>query len=89
MTFNYILLIFNDDVYEIYTECSKIFENTYDEVINNLRYADDTVIIASSPNELQRMIHKIVVQNKRSGLYMKISKTKTIVFSKILKKNKP
>ena len=53
------------------------------KTINNIRYADDTVIIASSLPELQHLIDTIVDYRERYGLYMNISKTKLMVFSKM------
>ena len=53
------------------------------KTINNLRYADDTVVIASSLSELQHLMDAIVGHRERYGLYINISKTKLMVFSKV------
>lgn len=50
--------------------------------INNLRYADDTVVIANDPMELQNMMDSIVEHSRNYGLSMNIKKTKTMVFAK-------
>lgn len=50
--------------------------------INNLRYADDTVVIASGLPELQLLMDRIVQHSGRYGLSMNTSKTKLMIFSK-------
>ena len=51
-------------------------------VINNLRYADDTVIIAETEEELQQLIDIVVRESENKGLYLNGSKSFTMVFSK-------
>ena len=51
-------------------------------VINNLRYADDTVIIAETEEELQQLIDIVVQESENKGLYLNGSKSSTMVFSK-------
>ena len=50
-------------------------------VINNLRYADDTVIIAETGEELQQLIDIVVRESENKGLYLNGSKSFTMVFS--------
>ena len=50
-------------------------------VVNNLRYADDTVIIAESEEQL-RLINVVVTKNEEKGLYLNSAKSFTMVFSK-------
>ena len=50
--------------------------------VNNLRYADDTVIIAESEEQLQRLINVVVTQSEEKGLYLNSAKSFTMVFSK-------
>ena len=38
-------------------------------VVNNLRYADDTVIIAESEEQLQRLINVVVTKSEKKGLH--------------------
>jgi hypothetical protein len=52
------------------------------KVINNLRYADDTVIIAESEEQLQQLINVVVGESEKKGLYLNSSKSFTMVFSK-------
>lgn len=51
-------------------------------IIKNIRYADDTVIMASSISELQSLMDLIVKHSEDFGLYMNTSKTKLLVFLK-------
>ena len=51
-------------------------------VINNLRYADDTVIIAETEEELQQLINIVVRESENKGLCLNGSKSFTMVFSK-------
>ena len=53
-----------------------------DTVINNLRYADDTVIIADTEEELQQLIDIVVRESENKGLYLNGSNSFTMVFSK-------
>ena len=50
-------------------------------MINNLRYADDTVIIAETEEELQQLINIVVRESVNKGLYLNGSKSFTMVFS--------
>ena len=51
-------------------------------VINNLRYADDTVIIAETEEELQQLFDIVVQESENKGLYQNGSRSFTMVFSK-------
>ena len=44
--------------------------------INNLRYADDTTLMAESKEELQNLLMKVKEENKKAGLKFNIQKTK-------------
>ena len=44
--------------------------------INNLRYADDTTIMAQSKQELKNFLMKVKEENEKSGLKLNIQKTK-------------
>ena len=44
--------------------------------INNLRYADDTTLIAESEEELKRLLMKLKEQSEKVGLKLNIQKTK-------------
>ena len=44
--------------------------------INNLRYADDTTLMAQSEEELKRLLMKVKVESEKVGLKLNIPKTK-------------
>ena len=44
--------------------------------INNLRYADDTTLMAESEEELKSLLMKVKEKNKKAGLKINIEKTK-------------
>ena len=47
--------------------------------INNLRYADDTTLMAESEEELKSLLMKVKVENEKVGLKLNIQKTKIMV----------
>ncbi|MGZ7303433.1 reverse transcriptase domain-containing protein, partial [Streptococcus pyogenes] len=47
--------------------------------ISNLRYADDTTLMAESEEELKSLLMKVKVQNEKVGLKFNIQKTKITV----------
>ena len=44
--------------------------------INNLRYADDTTLIAESEQELKSLLMKVKEKSEKAGLKLNIQKTK-------------
>ena len=44
--------------------------------INNLRYADDTTLMAKSEEELKSLLKKVKEENEKAGLKLSIQKTK-------------
>ena len=44
--------------------------------INNLRYADDTILMAESEEELKSLLLKVKVESEKVGLKRNIQKTK-------------
>ena len=46
--------------------------------INNLRYADDTTLMAESEEELQSLLMKVKEESEKVGLKLSIQKTKII-----------
>ena len=51
--------------------------------INNLRYADDTTLMADSEDELKSLLIKVKVESEKVGLKLKIQKTKIMAFGPI------
>ena len=46
--------------------------------INNLRYADDTTLMAESEKELKSLLMKVKEENEKVSLKLNIQKTKTM-----------
>ena len=51
--------------------------------INNLRYADDTTLMAKSEEELKGFLMNVEEESEKFGLIFNIQKTKTIASSPI------
>ena len=51
--------------------------------IKNLRYADDTTLMAKSEEELKSLLMKVKEKSEMVGLKLNIQKTKIMVFSPI------
>ena len=51
--------------------------------INNLRYADDTTLMAESEEELKSLLMKVKEESKKVGLKLNIQKTKIMAPSSI------
>ena len=49
--------------------------------INNLRYADDTTLMAKSEEELKSLLMKVKVEREKVGLKLNIQKTKIMASS--------
>ena len=47
--------------------------------INNLRYADDTTLIAETEEELKSLLIRMKEENDKTGLKLNIQKTKIMV----------
>lgn len=77
-------------LFNIYVE--NIFSEALDDLqcgikvngrpVNNIRYADDTVIIADNPGDLQLMLEAINTRGKLAGLKINGDKTKVMVISR-------
>ena len=51
--------------------------------INNLRYADDTTLMAESKEELKSLLMKVKEESEKAGLNLNIQKTKIVASSPI------
>ena len=49
----------------------------------NIRYADDTTLMAESEEELKRLLTKVKEESEKVGLKLNIQKTKTMAFGPI------
>ena len=52
--------------------------------INNLRYADDTTLMAESEEELKSLLMKVKEESEKVGLKLNIQKTKIMAFCPII-----
>ena len=51
--------------------------------INNLRYTDDTTLMAESKEELKSLLMRIKEESEKAGLKLNIQKTKIMAFGPI------
>ena len=51
--------------------------------LNNLRYADDTTLLAESEEELKRLLIKVKEESEKAGLKLNIQKTKIMAIGPI------
>ena len=51
--------------------------------ISNLRYAEDTTLMAESKEELKSLLMKVKGESEKAGLKLNIQKTKIMVFNPI------
>jgi len=51
--------------------------------INNLRYADDTTLMAEREEELKSLLMKVKEESEKAGLKLNIQKTKIMASSPI------
>ena len=56
---------------------------TAERNINNLRYADDTTLMAESKEELKSLLMKVKGDSEKAGLKLNIQKTKIMAYSPI------
>ena len=52
--------------------------------INNLRYADDTTLMAESEEELKSLLMKVKEESEKVGLKLNIQKTKIMAYTTII-----
>ena len=75
--------LFNLCTEMIFREIEDMKGVTIGEVnINNLRYADDTVLLAESEKDLQDILEVVKEKSNLYGLTMNVKKTKAMAFSK-------
>ncbi len=48
------------------------------EWLNNLRFADDVILIAKNIMELEGMVRELLEESRKAGLYINTNKTKII-----------
>ena len=52
--------------------------------INNLRYADDSTLMAESKEELKSLLMRVKEESERAGLKLNIKKTKIMASGQLL-----
>ena len=52
--------------------------------INNLRYADDTILTAETEEELKSLLMKVKEESEKAGLKLNIQKTKIMASDPII-----
>ena len=52
--------------------------------INNLRYADDTILMAENEEELKSLLMKVKEESEKGGLKLNLQKTKIMASSPII-----
>ena len=52
--------------------------------ISNLRYADNTILMAESENELKNLLMKVKQESEIAGLKLNIQKTKIMAYGPIV-----
>ncbi|GFS10182.1 retrovirus-related Pol polyprotein from type-1 retrotransposable element R2 [Elysia marginata] len=72
-------------IFNLYTEyIFRTIDNIYGLTvgginINNLRYADDTVMLAENEDDLQKLVNTVKEESEKCGLFINIRKTQTML----------
>ena len=76
----YLFNIYTEVIFREAEELEGIMINGHN--VNNLRYVDDTALIASDEEKLQKLVDIVKECSSNAGLEMNAKKTKTMVLSK-------
>lgn len=74
--------IYSEYIFQQALEDCEIGIKVNGKILNIIRYADDTVIFADTPEGLQELVGKIVKSGDQHGLKINTAKTKTMVVSR-------
>ena len=81
--------VFSPDLFNFYRDLTPLQGILVGgQIVNNLRYADDTVLIAESEGKLQEILDKVVESSERKGLSINCKKTECISKQKTAKQCK-
>ena len=58
-------------------------QDCQEKIINNLRYADDTTVMAESEEEQKSLLMKVKEESEKVRLKLNIQKTKIMAFGSI------
>ncbi|RUS75173.1 hypothetical protein EGW08_017081 [Elysia chlorotica] len=80
--------VMSPSLFNLYTEI--IFRNINElpgmnisgQNINNIRYVDDTALVAETPEQLQALLDKVNEESENCGLAMNAKKTKVMVINR-------
>ena len=80
--------VLSPDLFDVYNEI--ILRSIYgyhgvkvnSQNINNLRYVDDTVLIADSEKQLKRIVDAVIEDSEKKGLELNVNKTECMVVTK-------
>ena len=62
--------------------------HTHAGINNNLRYVDDTILMAESEEELKSLLMELKEESEKAGLKFSIQKTKIMASSSIFRANR-
>ena len=75
--FTQVFLIIKEAVNKLFLKSKIPLKNTFiDKIINNLRYADDTTLMAESEEERKSLLMKVKEEHEEVSLKLNIRKTK-------------
>ena len=80
--------VLSPDLYNLYSEIVFCNIQHLDGItiggtnINNIRYADDTALLATSENKLQELIDQVVFHSENYGIAINTKKTECVVITK-------
>lgn len=74
--------IYSEHIFDIALEDVRDGIKINGTILNNIRYADDTVIIADSPGGLQRLLNRMVDTGDQFGMKINVAKTKIMAVTR-------
>ncbi|GFR93827.1 retrovirus-related Pol polyprotein from type-1 retrotransposable element R2 [Elysia marginata] len=80
--------VLSPDLFSLYSEVIMRHIEDYSGIkvgghnINNLRYADDTVLIAENKSDLQKLLDVVYSESQKKGLELNSKKTEVMVISR-------